>query len=387
MHIKNKMLWFVLISLAVVCLALFLWCILDFPYISNSMADKLVCDIDMGVYPFEIYDDTGLHISSFGIMNGEKVDIEKNIGIGYSSIVNLDIIEKLCSYFQVSSDKELYNKLGQYFSYKNYDETEVCVFFDWYKEPYLLNILIKDGDGFQHITEEFSSQDIIPMAIAFEQDTLYILMRNGTTFYVRAVDCTDFGVTAYAFDVSEYSDFYLYYVESFVVNDNLFVFMNEYVKKDGAANHDVPSGYSGALVFVYDLAEKQLSCKRLSEQRVDFVCRDELRCTWGACTDGEIEIVLGDFEFKEYDRFVVTLDQRNYTILPNSVVLKNEKLYFHVTCIDESQTHYRGKFVSYDITEQKMSEILSYDYEGSVCVKYYRSNSELTIDYVYASSN
>lgn len=235
MHIKNKKLWLTLICGAATCLTLFLWHFLVYPNISNSADDKFACDVDMVVYPFEIYYDTGLHISSFGILNGAKVDVDKNVGIGYSSIVDLDIIQELCAHFQVSSDKELYDKLGQFFSYKNYGETEVCVFFDWYKEPYLLNVIITDGDDIRHITEEFASPDIIPMAIALEEETLYILMENGTTFYVRTVDCSDFAMVAYDFDISAHSEFYLYYVEFFAVDNNILIFMNEYVTNDQAS--------------------------------------------------------------------------------------------------------------------------------------------------------
>lgn len=387
MHAKNKKRWFALVCIAGVCIFLFLWCFLKFSNISNPASDKISCDIDMVVYPFEIHDDTGLHISSLGIMNGAKVNVAKNVGIGYSSIVNLDIIEKLCAHFRVSSDKELYDKLGQYFSYKNYGETEVCVFFDWYKEPHLLNIIITDGEDIRHITEEFTSPDIIPVAITLEQETLYLLMRNGASFYVRAINYSDFAVTAYDFDISAHSEFYLYYVEFFVADDCVLVFMNEYVKDDEAEKHNISPGYSGALVFIYDLAEEHLSHKRLSDSKIDFVCRDETRCAWGSCHAGEIEIVLSNLKFAEQDRFLISLDQDKYTIIPNSALLKNEMLYFHVTCLDATLMHCKGKFVSYDITKRIMDELLSYDYEGSVCIKYYRRNSELIVDEVYASSN
>lgn len=387
MHTKNKKLWFTLVCIAGVCLFLFLWCFLKFQSTYSPVSDEVACDIDMVVYPFEISDDTGLHISSFGIMNGTKVDLERNVGIGYSSIINLDVLEKMFTHFHVSSEKQLYDKLGQYFAYRNFGKAEVCVFFDWYKEPYTLNIVIVESGDIRHISEEFITSDVIPIAITLEQETIYILLRNGTTFYIRTIHCSDYAVTSYDFDVSIYSEFYLYYIEFFAIDNNIVVFMNEYIKSDQAAKHNLSPGYSGAVAFIYNLEEKQLSYKNLSDSKIDFVCRDELRCIWGGCSAGEIEIILSDLEFAEQDRFLISLDQDTYTILPNSALIDNEMIYFHLTCPNESLTHSRGMFATYDMKNRKMDEILTYDYEGSVFIKYYRRDSELNVDNVYASSN
>ena len=330
---------------------------------------------DIVYYPFSRWN-SKINIESFAFSEDNIVPTNQTFLLGYSSVVNTDSINVLYDKISVNSISEVEDILGQYCSYRNFEGTEILVFYNWYNPPFELNVVIIKDKKVTIISEEFSNENIFPIAIKKCENGVIILLRDNINFKLRKIDIGDYNVEPYNFTINDDKNYH-YFVDMVYLDEKLYLMMNKLEQDKSKSSY----------LFTYDIKQNLLSSKKVSRFPIDFFSGNNNSICYGMLTsDNTINIYIVDVYTQQQYEYIIVCNDDVKKIMPNSVLYDGEYIYINLT-IDKTPTDDEnyGVLYRYDFNKKAIVNRFLYAYYGSIFVKYFDKNTEYKHDVPYAT--
>lgn len=341
--------------------------------ITDSQVSKSL-DTDVVFYPFSfnVFDD---YVKGFAFKGNKTVELKRELNTGVSSAVSLEVLTPLYSKLSVSTYDELTDVLGQYFFQRSYEDAEILLFFDWYKAPHTLNLVIIKNGEIKIISEVIENSDLLPFAVMRQGDDLLIKLDDSErAVELRKVSLNDYSVQKYSFNLDGLSSKVLYPVDIVFNNNNLYFMLRE-----------IDNGVTtGTYIITYNLISSTMQHDKIIEH-VEFMCSDNESLYYGYLkSPTELAVVKQSFNDGSRQTGFVPLPGGVTAVHANSTLCKDGRLYIAFDCKPTKQRAH-GYFCMIDLAESKILNQYSYEYDGGLYIRYYQPNSNYLIDEEFIS--
>ena len=352
----------------------------DIVLTSYEYGEDVKTPVDVVFYPFFL-DGQALNISGYSLKGKNLTEQSKNVDIGYSSVIEVDAIEPLLKHFDAVDLEALHDELGQYFSYHNFFGMEVFVFCEWDTSPRVLNVIFLREGEIILLSDEIG-ESFLPIALIKDNSNVYILLRDNKQFVLKGIDTKTYDIKNYKFDLFSFSSKYFYYIDTFINDGKLYLFMNEY-DQENATNEN--SGFIGGYMAIINLDTNDITEYKLSDTKLDFAARDEGAIIWGQYGKGLLSCELCDFNGVSQKKFEILINE-NYYVTPNSAYYSDNLLLLNLTGYNADNDQ-QGVFLVIDVEAEQIASRWSYKYAGGIYIRYYASGSNFQYEAQYSTAS
>ncbi len=336
---------------------------------------------DVVFYPFSI-GMKGYEIDSFAIDGDKVIPLERDMHMGCAQVVNMESLEALYTYLSVEDYIGMERKLGQYMEHRNFDGMEVLVFYDWYREPYGLHVAFIQGETVTMISEESSEKDFIPKIIQKYEEGIIVVMHHENKFHISKINTQDYTMEVDEFAIPDGIDSQ-HIVDGAYLNDQLYLMINVYNKYSEDQR-------KRAHMYTYDMEQKSLSSKKISDDAADFFASDGQVLCYGMLEEGDrIRVYREDVVTGEYDESIIQCPDKLKRVVDRRVFYEDGQLYIYIYLESEEAVVngiYNSVLYGYNFSEGTMVNRILHSSDSAMRIKFFKKNTEYRHDASYGGS-
>ncbi len=335
---------------------------------------------DVVFYPFSI-GMKGYEIDSFAIDGDKVIPLERDMHMGCAQVVNMESLEALYNYLSVEDYIGMERKLGQYMEHRNFDGMEVLVFYDWYREPYGLHVAFIQGETVTMISEESSEKDFVPEIIQKYEEGVIVVMQHENKFHITKINTQDYTIEVDEFVIPDNINYH-YLINGAYVNNQLYLMINVY-------NKHSEDQRERARMYTYDMEQKRLSSKKISDDAADFFVSDGQVLCYGMLEEEDrIRVYREDVVTGEYDESIIQCpDKLKRVVNRGAVFYEDGQLYIYLDLEEEVVNGiYHSVFYGYNFDEGTMVNRVLHSSNAAMEIKFFKKNTEYRHDASYGGA-
>lgn len=322
----------------------------------------------------------GVQLKGYRIEEEKFVPVDRYLGLGYGSVVDLLEIKPLLTHYSLGSFHALQDKLGHYSGYYNFDGVKVLTFYKSKTNDTKFTLAIISDERLEIITESLPFSTLTPVALTKDGEDVIVVLNTHQNFIVKRINLKDFSQKTHSFYLDHSFPNPLYFVGMAFEDNTLYLAMNQ------AAAPDTIPAHSGGYLIEYSLKVQEPRFTKITDHKIDFMTRDNGSLLLGWLDDqSQLSLVTYALVTKQQEAISIPLPAESREIDKHSALYKDGYFYLLLN----GQPTVKGVLAHFYMIDLKAETILNsysftYTEDTHVYVRYYQPSTEYTVDELYA---